>query len=498
MGKKDVNSMIAKGAVWMVALRASIKFIGIISTVILARLLNPDDFGLVALGTSLYAMVLLMRQFGFDTVLIQKQDATEDHYNTAWTMKLILSSVASVLIVLLCYPFSVYYSDERLVNVLLFMSAIVFLSGFVNVGIVQFRKEMNFDLEFKFRVIAKLTTFFITIYFAFLLESYVALLIGMLSSQLITLVLSYIMHAYRPRFSIKMWKDMLSFSIWLFANNILIYLNNHGQNFIIAKMLGSAPLGLFTVGNEIANLTASDVVAPINSAAYSGYAKVSSDIDKLRDTYLKVLSNVLVISLPCALGICAVANLLVPVMLGEKWVSIIPVMELIAVSSIFASVTACSGYVYLALAKQYITTYLMLIRIIIFFTLLILLSDVYGMFGAGLAVLITSIIIFPVSKIVISRILSISPLSLLSIFIRPVIASLTMYFVVEYYTGSVDLSSGLVFDGVYYLLISVFIGAFIYCAVLLSLWGLSGRPNTVESYVLNWVDRKYRTISNRA
>ena len=91
----EVNASIAKGAIWMVALRFCVKGISIISIMILARLLSPEDFGLMALASSIYIMVELIRAFGFSTALIQKQDAERAHYDTAWTMQIIFALLSS-------------------------------------------------------------------------------------------------------------------------------------------------------------------------------------------------------------------------------------------------------------------------------------------------------------------------------------------------------------------------------------------------------------------
>ena len=110
---QDLGSAVARGAVWMVLLRMSVRALGLVSTMILARLLTPDDFGIVAIAMAMFAMIELFGDFGFDTVLIQKQDVTARHYDTAWTFNVLFGGIACVTL-LAVSPFIVaFYEDER-------------------------------------------------------------------------------------------------------------------------------------------------------------------------------------------------------------------------------------------------------------------------------------------------------------------------------------------------------------------------------------------------
>ncbi len=128
----------------MVSLRLSIKVISVVSTMMLARLLTPADFGLMALVSSCYAMVELIRAFGFDIALIQNQQASREHYDTAWTMNIIFALLASSVIVFLSAIISNFYDDPRLTSALLVIALIIFIDGFWNIGTVEFKKQLNF------------------------------------------------------------------------------------------------------------------------------------------------------------------------------------------------------------------------------------------------------------------------------------------------------------------------------------------------------------------
>ena len=244
----------AKGAVWMVLFKFTERGLGLISTIILARLLLPADFGLIAMAVSIIAVLELLNSFGFDTVLIQNPDANRSHYDTAWTFNVIFGTASSLILFLLASPAAAFYDEPRLEMVIDFLAIGTFIQGLGNVGVVAFRKELEFNKEFKFLVAKKLISFCITVPLAFILKNYWALVIGMLAGKSAGMALSYLVHPYRPRFSLAARHELFQFSKWLLLNNLLFFLRFRSAHFIIGKTAGTHALGLYTIAYEISNL----------------------------------------------------------------------------------------------------------------------------------------------------------------------------------------------------------------------------------------------------
>lgn len=475
----------------MVLLRFCIKGIATVSTMILARLLMPEDFGLMALASSIYAMIELIRAFGFDTALIQNQKAGRDHYDTAWTMQVIFSLLASSALITVSDIAASYYSDPRLAGVLRMMAFIIMLNGFNNIGVVEFRKKLTFNKEFLYQILIKLSGFCVTIPLAWYWRSYWALLMGMLSGTIASLLLGYIMQNYRPRLTLIAWRDLLKFSSWLFLNNILYFLNQHTQNFILAKFGGSGALGLLSVANEVATITTTEIVASINRAAYPGYSKFGDDKEKLKESYLGVLSYIILIALPSAIGIAAIAPIFVPVLLGEKWLNAVPIIQVIALASAMTALNTNSAYIYLVLAKQKITTILMFFWLALFIPLLIRWVPSMGALGTAYAMLVSSAIMFPVNQFLIKRQLNVSWSNFNSIIYRPLFSSIIMGFAVHRLVVSFGLQV-LNMEGICWLLFSVLSGVVCFVIAILMLWMLAGRPDGPEQWIIARVLRRFK------
>lgn len=490
---KNVASELAKGAIWMVLLRLSIKGIGLVSTIVLARLLSPDDFGLMAIAGSIYAFIILLNAFGLDSAIIQNQNANERHYNTAWTIQVVFGLLASFLLIVVSEHAANYFSDNRLKNVLLMMSLIFFVNGFKNIGVVDFRKKMEFNREFKFQLAIKLASFCTVIPLAVLLESFWALLWGMLASSLASVLFSFTMQTYRPSFTLSALKELFGFSSWLFLNNCLIYLSTHTQALVLGKIYSPKEVGVYSISNELATITSTELVASINRAAFPAYSKVANEKRKLKDLYLKTISYLVAIAAPCCMGLAVTAPLLIPVVLGGQWREAIPIIQVLAIANVLVSINTNSGYVYLALGRQKLSTLLMTVQLCVFLPLLFILTSKFGLLGAAQATLITTCISFPLNYLILYREINISFWIQLKTIQRPIVASLVMYFAVEILISKVDSIAHPYLS----LLACIFFGILIYLSVLFVLWSLSGKPDSPEKFLLTYLQKKMLRLKSR-
>jgi len=211
----------------------------------------------------------------------------------------------------------------------------------------------------------------------------------------------------------------------------------------------------------------------------------------LKQSYLKVLSSIILIALPSAVGIAAIAPLFVPVLLGDQWLEAIPVIQLIALGSIMTSMNTNSGYVYLALAKQKITTALMSFRVLIFLPMLYYFSLENGAIGAAFSTLVVASVMFPINLLVIKKQLKIKWNDFFTIMYRPLLASLFMGISVQFFVFSVN-DTGLVS-----LLIGLTMGVITFSLCLLLLCSVAREKEGIELSIFNKLKNRF-LIKGRA
>jgi len=472
----------------MVLARLLHRSIGFISTLILARLLIPEDFGLVAMVMIIVAILDLLGAFGFDMALIQNQNATTDHYNTAWTFNVIYGVVSALLMVLLAQPTAEFYNEPRLENIMYALSFGVFIFGFTNIGIVDFRKKFFFQKEFKYLVGSKLFSFAVTIPLAFYLKNYWALVIGMVSGKLMSFTLSYIMHSYRPHLSLAKSAELFHYSKWLLLNNVFFFIKTRSIDLIIGKISGPHKLGIFSISYEISSLPSTEMVMPINRAIFPGFSKISTELENLRDNFMSVVSVVSIFSMPSAFGIAILSELVVGVILGSKWMDAIPVIEILAFFGAVVAMQSNNGMIYLAVGKPKILTLISGIYSLILIPTLIFAVTYYGIIGASWGLLAVALLFLFIDSFVVIRTIRVNVFSLLFIWLRPLVASIVMFlclkFLLDNYVSMDDSINHLLS-----LMFLIVIGAVVYFSTLYAIWLVFGKPKYGEFHILGFVNK---------
>ena len=492
-----MKAEMARGAAWMVLFRLFDRSIGIVSTVVLARLLLPADFGLVAMAMSVIAIIEMATAFSFDIALIQKKDPTREHFDTAWTLNLALATCGGLVTAALAFPAAAFYGDARLVPVMLAIGATWLASGFENIGIVNFRREMNFGSEFRFLAIKRVITFVVTMTAAVVFRSYWTLVAGMAAGRLSGVALSYVMQRYRPRLCLAKTRELFSFSGWMLASNLAMVLLSRTPHFLVGSTLGARTLGAYTVGAEIANLPHTELVAPINRAMFPGYSRLTDDMRVFRKTCIDATAAIFHLVLPMSIGVAMMAPQVVRLLLGPQWGEAVPIIQILSFAGAVSALTANNMSAYQALGKPRLCTVTLFARMLLLFAGLALLAGPHGVVGVALAEVAAALGSLLVSVPILARVLKLAPLSYLRILVRPLLAGLLMGGVLRLVLPDSDPDMGLL-DAVGGLLWGGIVGTVVYPLFVALLWWAAGRPEGVEPMIFNRVREALQLRLRRA
>ncbi len=493
----SIRQSIARGATWTVLYKWVDRGLGFVSTLILARLLVPADFGLVQMGTSVIALLLTLTYFGLDTALLRQKETTEHHFNAVWTLNVMCGCCIGILMLAAAVPAAHFYREPRVTAVLCTLAAAPVLQGFENVGVVQFRKDMRFDREFRYMCTARIVKFVVTVILAFTLRTYWALVIGILVWRATSIGLSYLMQPFRPRFSLRSLGELMHFSKWLMAHNALAFLRDRSSDFVVGRLAGSSSLGLFSVAAEISDMPGTELVAPINRAVLPAYMTIAHDLTALRREYLSVLALVALLAVPIVAAFAVCAPFLVLLFLGPKWLQTADLIEILAFYGITRVIQSNAYSAYLALGKPQYYVGVSFIHVSILLVLLIVFTMHGGLHGAAWAYVLASLIALPIDYLFLIRFMGLRPSAYVASLWRPFISATVMYLAVRLFgpplPGTVALPAA---QAAYSFLICIAIGAPTYVLTELLLWICSGRPaESAEAMVLQRVRAVFSRIS---
>jgi O-antigen/teichoic acid export membrane protein len=472
----SLERQMARGAAWMIALRLADRSIGLVSVLVLARLLVPADFGLVAMGTVVLGALEALTGFGFELALIKRQAKDRARWDSAWTLNAALGLGNAVVIAASSPALAAFYGEPRVVNVMLVLAVSALVAGLRNIGMVEYDQELHFRPIVTLALARRTASFVVTLVLALLYGTYWSLLAGILTGQVIDVLLSYRLSTYRPRFGLAAWRDLFSFSKWLLVNNMLGYASQRAGDLIVGHRAGATALGLYSVSFELANLPTSEMVRPVMRAVFPGYAQMSSDRARLAGGFLKVFSLVLLAALPAAAGIALLAEPIVGVLLGARWRDAAP---LVAVLAVYGGIRAAQGNtisVYLALDRPRLAAAMTLLNVALSFGGFALALARWPLAQAAWALVLGAFVATTVNLSVLMRRLDLTWRPMVGALFRP---SLGIAAMAAALLGLLKVlpSGGSLPIRALALLTMVAAGATVYAAALLAAWHLRGRPS---------------------
>lgn len=478
---------IARGAAWMMAARLADRLVGVVSTLILARVLTPADFGLVAMAMAVIGLIELASAFGFETPLVRAAQPSRAMYDTVWTLNLLFGVGCAAATALAAAPAAHFYSDERLFPIMLILALGWAIGSLANVGTVDFRRQLDFAKEFRFLMANRVVTFSITIPCALTFRSYWALIAGMFAGRLATVLFSYGWHPYRPRLSLAAARELFSFSLWIFIEKIASFGNARAADFVLGRTHGASEVGVYHLGEEIGYLPGSELVAPINRAFLPGASRLVESGGSMVEVIRVATGVVATILFPACLGIAAVADPLVRAMLGQQWLAAIPIVEIMAVNALLVALWANQYTALLAAGLPKLPALVSLGRFAVFAPSFLVLTPMHGAWGVAVSALASSVVAIPIGLQVSLRQMSTPIASYVGALWRPVVASLVMFAVVRQVVTLLDASASslqavgdLAFIGA--------TGVGVYGIVMALLFFMAGRPRGAEQLLLERIN----------
>src|SRR5579872_1511317 len=398
---------IARSAVFMVALRGAFRLIGLLSSLILLRLLAPSDFGVVGLITAALAILEILSELSFEAGLVRMAAPQRIYYDTAWTLGLLRNAVMALAIALSGPWLAAFIADPRVVSLAYVLAGITLLQGLSNVGVVDFQRRLEFDRFFRFQIFGKLAGAIVVLPLAFILRNYWALMAGIAATRLSMTALSYAMSPYRPRLSLAGWRELFDFSKWLLVANVEWVVDSYAMTFLTGRVAGPAAIGLYQVANRVASLPASEVAAPIRGPMYAGMSRAVHDLPQFQRQTLDGLFLSVSVVTPMVVSIALLAQPIVDLFFGWKWVDAIPLVRLCALAALFDAIGHYTHNLYLVTHRQRRFVGVFAVALSIRIPAIILGAWFDGIDGAAFAMMVTaalnmvlwSVNIFPLAGI---------------------------------------------------------------------------------------------------
>ncbi len=480
-----LSRKIASGAIWLVASKLATRFLDLVAMLIVARLLVPAEFGLFALAASVLLILNAVTDLSLSNAIIQMKDPPDAVYDTAFTLNFLRGLVIAAALAVISIPFASIYGDERLRAIILALAAVPLLKGLVSPRMAHLQRQLSFKPQFYLEAAGKIAAFVASILVAYFTRSYWALVAGMIATPAISSMISYRFAPYRPRFGLHDWKPIFSFSGWLTLSNAVNTLNWQADRFFIGGKLGTATLGQYTVGSELASLPTNAPILPIMQALYAGFARLAHDTARLRDAYMTSQCVVIAIALPISVTVSVFAYPILDLAIGPAWSQSAFVVQVLAPVFALQMLTAPAQSIAMATGRTRSIFTRDTVALLVRLPLIVLGMWVAGLPGVIWARVASGLFIIILNLALMKRILDVSILTQLLAPWRSFVSALALAACLIVVGDAFDLLSRVSLDRIPILVAAAVLGGLVYAVVHLGLWAIRKPKQSAEQKIID-------------
>lgn len=380
----NLNSKIVNATKWSALTEILSKLVTPITSMVMARLLTPEAYGVVATFSIIIALADIFSDAGFQKYLIQREFVDEkerdEHTNVAFWSNLVMSFTLWGLIAIFCQPLASLVGSPGLGLVLIVSCAGIPLTGFCSIQMALMKRDFDFKTLFWRRLVSILIPIFVSIPLAVWLRNYWALVIGSLAQNVANAVFLALKSNWKPRrfYSFALLKDMMSFCLWSLVDSLLVWATSYADIFFIGKMLNSYYLGLYRTSIHIVGQIVSLITAIVLPVMLPSLSRLQDDIPEMRRVLLRFQKTTSVVLLPLGVGVFVFHDLITEVMLGSQWTEAAGFIGLWGLMSAITIVFArfCSP-VYPAVGKPRMSVIVQLLHVVVLIPAIII-SGKYG------------------------------------------------------------------------------------------------------------------------
>ena len=438
---KTLTSKVVSGTKWMIAVKIIGRGGSIISALILANLLTPKEFGLVAVGSLLISLFNTLTEFGLKQSLIfESNKNAELFFNSAWSIELIRGFATFLLMFLFSNYASDFFNKPEAAEIIRALAFIPLIKSLSSPRIIFIEKEIKYKKQFLNDLSALIGPIFISIPLAFILQSVWAIVVGNLVGVLIQVFVSYYIAPCKPIFSIDLshFTKMFGFGKWIFLGSIFSYFAMELDTYVAAKYFDITLLGIYTVGFTLANKPLIEIGKAMTKVLFPAFSIIQKDLNRLRKAYLKASHIFYIVVIPFPIILYFISSDIVELFLKDKWRGLEIVLEILSIATLFRVITVPSGSLFKGIGKPSYVFYLSFIRLFallipIFKDLLNLSNLSYSVLFSNITVCVSYFIILKFSLIKFSKMISYN----LRLLIIIVIVTITTYFLSNYIESNI-------------------------------------------------------------
>lgn len=341
------------GVFWVVLDDLFLRIYSVITNIILARILLPEDFGLVAIVIVTFEMIKLFGNLGIGAKLIQQQEDIYEYATSAFWLNIILSLSLLIITVSLSPYIALFYDNDLILPILIIFSLTFFIQSFGSTHLALLTKELAYKKIVLVGIVMTFLSRSLAIGMAFAGFGVWSLIIPEVIASFLKTIALWIINPWKPEFRLKTryWKDIFRFGFNYLGADLTRYLNINGSYVIIGKILGERSLGIYSFAYTLANLPFDSIVSTLQKVAFPTFSNLQNNIKAFQTVFLQMTKFSSLVSFPMLMGLFILADMFIPLIYGDKWEEAILPFQIITGFILFRIVASPGGQVLLAFGR---------------------------------------------------------------------------------------------------------------------------------------------------
>jgi O-antigen/teichoic acid export membrane protein len=338
--EESLTKTASRGAFWALTSNIAVSAISFVGTAILARILDPKDFGLLGMAVLVTGIVQLFGNLGLGGALVQKKDASQESLSTVFWVNVIAGSILTIICVAAAPLAAMFFRETAVKNILILLSCTFLISALSSIHSTLIYKEIRMKRLAVIEIVGRLLRVGIMLIAAFCGLKFWSIVIGMIVERVFKTIGFFIALPWKPSlvFSKEKFKEFFKFGRNLFGDGFLNYLNQNMDFIVTGRVLGVSLLGFYQMAYNLPFLVRGYINDSIGSVSFPVFCKVQDDHDRLVRGYLRIVKFIAMVTFPLLAGLAFCSEDFIRVVYGPKWLPAAQPLQILCFGAMLASV----------------------------------------------------------------------------------------------------------------------------------------------------------------